>query len=357
MNLVKRLISFGIVIGTMIAIFLIGYLKPYYNWDMIGYIASAYHMDGYSGEELSLRTYKAVEKEVDTQAFRELTTGSYRETVYSDYKALEQQLPFYTIRIAYVGLMRGLNNLGVPYATSSYTISAFFASITVLIAALLLKKFLVPVYFLPFVVILGGLLPLARLSTPDAIACFFSLLALYLITIRNKLFLLIAAALPIFRTDFLILSLLLGAYGYFTGHRAKALVAVLFSAAVYFTINQAMNNYGWLTIFNHTLIGISPYPAEIVFASELKSYLKPYIGAAYALLHHAHGVIYLFAVLVLLPNRFTNLQRDEKAILWIALTFVALHLLAFPAYMDRFFVFSALASLIIVISTMSRSKT
>ena len=356
MNIVKRFTNLVIVVGTTLLIFLIGYLKPYYNHDMILYIASANYMDGYSGEDLSARTYGAVEKEVEATVFLELTTGNHKETLYSDYKSLEQHLPFYTIRIAYVGLMRVLNSLGMSYAKSTYTISAFFASLTVLIVALLLRRFLVPIYFLPFVVIFGGLLPLARLSTPDAIACFFSLLALYLIAMRNKLFLLIAAALPIFRTDFLILSLLLGAYGYFTGHKARALVAILFSAVSYFTINQAMNNYGWLTLFNFTLISVDPYPAEIVVSSEIKSYLKLYLGAAYKLLHRAHGVIYLFAVLVLFAGRFNNLQREEKAILWIAISFVVLHLVAFPAYKDRFFVFSAIVSLLIVISKTNRLK-
>lgn len=32
-------------------------MRPYHNWDMIGYVAAAYHKDGYRGEDLSQLTF------------------------------------------------------------------------------------------------------------------------------------------------------------------------------------------------------------------------------------------------------------------------------------------------------------
>lgn len=356
MNRLTQAINTLIVSSTILGVFFIGYIRPSYNWDMIGYVASAYHLDGHSGADLSALTYKAVKEEVTPSLYNELTTGDYRETVYSDPKALEQQLPFYTIRVAYVGLMRGLNAVGLPYPKASYAISAFFAGSAVLLLTLLLKKFLVPVYLLPLIVVFGGVTHLARLSTPDAIACFFSLSAIYFIKTRNNIFLLIAAALPIFRTDFLILSLLIAIYGFFKGERFKAISSIAAALILYLLINKFADNYGWLTIFNFTLIGINPYPADMQTASSLWLYFKPYLSASYQLLHHAHGIVYALGIGLLLRGRAIVLTEDEKSIVYISLFFTALHLFAFPAYMDRFFVFAAVSILIVFTSALLRIK-
>lgn len=42
---------------SAIAVIAIGLMRPYHNWDMIGYVAAAYHKDGYRGEDLSQLTF------------------------------------------------------------------------------------------------------------------------------------------------------------------------------------------------------------------------------------------------------------------------------------------------------------
>ena len=128
-----------VLVATAVGVFLIGVSRPLHGWDMIGYVASAYQLDGYRGHDLLSRTFSDVRADVDDDTFTILTQGegrierNYRETVHVDPIALTQQIPFYSIRIAYVELMRAVSLLGPNYSRSSYIISATFASLAVLL--------------------------------------------------------------------------------------------------------------------------------------------------------------------------------------------------------------------------------
>ena len=234
--------NLGIIVFTVIITFSAGYLKPLYNMDMIGYVASAFHMDGLKGQQLSEKTYADIKNEVGNDTFDTLTAdGDYRSELYQNYRALEQHLPFYTPRVLYLGSMRVLGNFGLSYAKSSYLVSSFFAAASVLIIAVLLNQLNVSVYFLPFIVISSGLITLARLTSPDAMACFFSLSALSITIKRNTSYLIIAAVLPLIRTDFLILSLLLVIYSYLSGNKLMGIISALVAVISYFLINTIFN--------------------------------------------------------------------------------------------------------------------
>ena len=354
-------LDIGIIAVTIIFTFSIGYLKPHHNWDMIGYVASAFNMDGFTGQELSERTYSDVENEVRSDQFQTMTSGHYRTEVYQDSKALEQQLPFYSPRVFYVEGIRVLGNLGFSYAKSTYLISSFFAAASVLVIAIILKQLCVSVYFLPLIVLLSGLTSLARYSTPDAMVCFFSLAALSMLVAKNNIYLIIAAALPLVRTDFFILSLLLGIYGYLSGKKLMGAVSALVSIILYISVNKVMGNYGWLTIFNFTLIQIDPYPANMAISTEWHNYARPYLSAVLQLLGHVHGMIYFFAILCWfsLKRKVKSLNLSNNLALsvsLISLSFVSLHLIAFPVYFGRFFVFAAVVNLIFIIQRLHQVK-
>ncbi len=100
---------------------------------------------GLSGSELSSATYNEIEREVDAETFKELTVGEYVDVVFKDPKSLEQQMPFYSIKVVYIQLMRVLKTLGLSYTSSTYIISAIFTSASVLMIALFLLHFGVPV--------------------------------------------------------------------------------------------------------------------------------------------------------------------------------------------------------------------
>jgi len=337
---------------VLLLTFFVGYFKPLYNWDMIAYVASAFHMDGLSGQQLSDATYDLVRKEVGEERFNPLIEGDYRSAVYKDPGSLEQQLPFYTPRVFYIGAMRFLGNLGVDYAESSYLVSSLFSAASVFLVALILKQFSVSVYMLPLVVLFSGLVQLARYSTPDALACFFTLTAFYMLISGRIYYLMIAAILPLVRTDFVILSLLFSINGVLERRKLIALISVFVAILLYLVVNREMGNYGWLTIFNFTLIELDPYPKDLEFSIYWKDYLRPYISTVLNLTNHLHGLIFFlaFALWHIAKKKVSTEMTVEDRSLWICLVFVVLHLLAFPTYMDRFFTISAIIGLIYILS-------
>lgn len=339
---------YGILLATAAIILTYGLLRPQHNWDMIAYVAASYFKDGYRGSDLSRETYEEIRKEIRSKTFSQLTTGKFRETVFADPSSLEQQIPFYSVRVGYIELIRLLKNIGLSYAKSTYVISAIFASLSVLVLGLIILKTAVPIGMLPIAVAVAGYTELAALSTPDAMACFFSLLGIYSLMTGRRLVFLIAAILPLIRTDFIVLSGLLIGYTYLRGNRLLSLLSILSSVSFYVLINKLHGNYGYLTLFNFTFIGpLTPYPADIVISHKFGLYLRPYALLLENLIFHSHSMVYVISAYLLWLKR-DQIRADVNfyCLLGIPFIFNVTHMLLFPTTHYRFLVFSI--SLILV---------
>lgn len=334
---------YGVLVGTALVILIFGLIKPLHNWDMIAYVAAAYYRDGYTGSDLTRETYGEVKKEVSSKTFSKLITGKYRETVYEDPSSLEQQIPFYSIRVGYIELIRLLKKTGMNYAKSTYVISAIFASLSVWVLGLIILKTPVPMGMLPIIVAVTGYTELARLSTPDAMACFFSLLGIYSLMTKGRLVFFVAAILPLVRTDFILLSGLLMIHTYFQGSKFLSALSLLASAAFYILINKLYGNYGYLTLFNFTFIGsLTPYPENIVISHQFSDYLTPYALWLNNWIFHSHSAIYVLALyLFWLKRDHIKDHFDFYCLFGLPFVFTVIHILLFPTEQYRFFVFSA----------------
>jgi hypothetical protein len=326
-----------------LCVLLLGLKKPYDNWDMIGYVAAALSAEGYHGAELNAATYDSVQRAVSATTFAQLTQqGDYRQTVYRDPVSLQQQLPFYRIRILYVGLMRALHAAGVNLARSTYIVSAIFAALSVVVLAFVGLEAETPIAALPLVVAFSGLLDITRLSTPDAMACFFALLSMYALIRESRFVLIIAACLSLVRTEFLLLSLLIFAHAFIYGRRKQALMAAAASCALYWLANKSSGDYGWLLLYNFSLIHKTPYPAQLIPSHDLADYLRPYPAIAYDLITQPLFVVSAMALAALIMRkhqRSATEWRLSTAIYVIPIAFAALHLALFPEITYRFFAF------------------
>jgi len=350
-----------LLLGTALLIFAVGVIKPYYNWDIIGYIASAYYEDGYRGQELSERTYRDVRAAVSKEAFAGMTEGEYIETVYKDPRSLEEQLPFYSIRVVYVELMRALKAAGVGYATGSYLIGAFFAALSVIVLGATMSVAGIPLAGLPVVVVASGFGDLSRLSTPDSLACFFGLWTMYCLLTNRKLVFVLAALLPLMRTDTIVLSAIVMAYTFWKGEKALSTLSFAAAAAVYLLINRSHGNYGWATLFNFVLIKVSPYPAEMAISHRLSDYVLAYRNAYLDLLTDPNFLVLacllaIYACIVRWSEVKNMAGRD--VFFSIPLLLIGARLVLYPAYEQRYFslpVSLILAGLIGVVSDVLRS--
>lgn len=246
--------------------------KPAYNWDMIGYVASAKYFETEDKSEIHEFAYKQLKSTVSDSVYQRLTASGYRKTIEIDKEALYQQLPFYQIRVLYNGLVYALYKMGLNPYFVTHLISAVSVCLGFLLLLFGLRKTQILddyLYFaLPLMSIPLGVLNVARLGTPDGLAFLFTML-IFLCTISDKYKKNLLWVLPLsilIRTDLIIFIAPVYIYVLFclenNRERLSWLVSGLFAISNYLFINMYYANYGWEKLIYHTFINYLVYPAD-----------------------------------------------------------------------------------------------
>lgn len=324
--------------------------SPLHNWDMIGYSAAVYDFHGLSGAELLASTFSDVRTQVADHTYNALTNANdnYRLTVASSPAALEQQVPFYQIRVIYLLLISSFGWLfgSVAFATSA--VSAIASGLIVFLAGCFLRHCRSWFLFLSFPIVISVVvMEAARLSTADALAA-LGVISAFLLLHRSQLLAscLLICLLPLFRTDFVILSLLCGLYFLIDGKARYALLTIAVSTGLYFAVNHIVGNYGYQTIFNFTLVtGPVPFPATLEVNAPWHLYVTIYQNGLLRLLSLPDFYL-AFAVLPLLLLRQTD--RILKPAVVICFAFIIAHFTLFPAAFARNYMPFVLMALIFI---------
>lgn len=363
-----------VAILTAACVLLVGISKPFTDWDVIGYVAAAYQQDGYAGPELLTRTFDDLRSTVDDATFQLLARGGdtpagqvYRQTVSSDPKALAQQIPLYSIRVAYVGLIRAVGRLGVSYSKASLLIAAVSAALSVLVLSGVLTEARAPIAALPLIAITSGVMEIGRYSSPDSLALLAALAAVLALLRGSASATLFAAILPVTRTDCIGLSLLVLAFQFAQGRRIQSVVGAIVAAASVLLINRLTGNYGWLTLINLADIAITPYPASLHPSMHIADYLRAYAFGLYGFASNYQFLVYALGVSILYWRMRRNypllmgqsaasalqlLIKDRRAacLYFIPIGYAAFHIMLFPHYEARYFTFSAALAAIWIFS-------
>ena len=329
------------VLLTALAALFAGMVAPKHNWDMVAYVAAAYHADGHRGADLRDRTYADVRAAVDAGSYRDLTAGPYRGVVAADPVSLEQQLPFYTIRVVYIGLVRAVGAATGSYTRATHVVTAVFGFLSILAMGAILMRIGVSALVLPLTVSAVGIVTLTRIATPDSMACFASLLLVLALFRPGWWAYALIALLPAIRSDYLIFSGLAAAYLFVKHHRARAAGALLAAGAIYVALGWWSGNYGYLNLINFTLFGQRPYPAQLPIETDPRAYAAEIVvGTNYMI---SDGVFLLFAIALVALWRGRGVilsDRYTATLLALPVAFAAAHFALFPAYDKRFLVSS-----------------
>lgn len=329
------------VAACAVAVGLYGLLDPVNNWDLVGYIASALHGDGMTGAALHRETYEELRAAIPPERFQLLTTnGLYARGVFADPAALEQQLPFYRIRVVYVWLVGALGSLTGSLAQATYLISAASAAGLSVLAGVLMRRatpglaWPVTALMLAAALYLGAVPLLARLSTPDALYGLGALAALALFDRARMAALLIVALLPLIRTDAVLLAALLFVLMLVERDRdPRHYAALTVSAGLYLWVNAAHGHYGHLTLLNFALIPgqRSPYPAGIEIVRDPAVYLDVYRMQALSMLTRWVPWVLLAGGLAVAAGwRRTGRIGSAGRLTLLAIAYAILHFAAFP---------------------------
>ncbi|MFN3630258.1 MAG: hypothetical protein ACK4XK_09460, partial [Casimicrobiaceae bacterium] len=330
----------------------LGIQRPYYNWDLIGYIAAVKSFDTADAAEIHVFTFESVRRAVPDKAYSELTeTDHYRRTIAKDASALKEHLPFYQIRPVYNGLILAMHRLGMDMVVATNLISA----LSVVLALAVLWRFayrsLPPLWTaaIPLLSVIFGVIDLARLSTPDALAFLFTITVAWLYwTGRHTLLFFALPFLVATRTDFILfaLPLLLAVFVLDRPNRFGAIASTLACIAVYQAIVTYWAHPGWAKIVYFTLIQILTHPLSTPTQVTAAQYLAVLGRGLYGLIQTKSFLLYLifavYPVITLAKERHSMLDGSTEAVLSLSLTlvclvFVILHFLLFPVMWDRFF--------------------
>ncbi len=336
-----------------------GWLHPLNNWDLIGYIASAFANSSLGGAELHEATYAELRRAVPAARFDLLTTnGPYARGVFADPAALEQQLPFYRIRVLYILALQALAPLARGLAGATYLVSAASAAGLTLLTGLMLRRsapqipWPIAALILVLALYLGAVLNVARLSTPDALFSLAALASLALFHHRRIASLVILALLPLIRTDAVVLSALILILLLIERDRNPwHYLLVVVSGSLYIWVNMAHGNYGHAVLFNFSLIPgqRTPYPASLEALRDPGPYFEVYLrGAAGMVTRWVPWVLLAAIACAALERKRAGRIGSLGRLAMVAVGYVVLHFLAFPLGVARHYSFGLILCCIYV---------
>ena len=351
---------------ALIALFMLAFIlvfstltltKPNYEWDLLPYVANAMQIAQERPiEQLHADAYEVVRATVPTAAYKELVGSPSRLVLSEDPEAFRQTMTFfYDARVIYNHIMAALFKSGLNPIFAHYFFSTLCSVISMLLLSRLIPKAApIGMYFvLPFIVLSFGLMNVARLATPDALAA-LTTIGLYFILLRNKMnLLLILLPLVIFiRTDLILLLVLFHLYLFVTNRAAKNYVVVSFVATVacYGLLNNVIvTGDPWSSLIGYNF-GVKPtHPQDYVFNMSVRDYLSFIMIGVMSFSYNS--VFFVFCMLtvtgtVLLSARFfsnphthkiTPLQADLLFVIASCVVYYVLHFLLFPVSWPRFF--------------------
>ena len=355
----SRLLN-GFILFSSVFFFLYCLYSQEHNWDMLGYAASAVSLEDKEPVYIHDYVYRELRHYASDEDFGKLTSGDrYRETMLKDPDAFIQQLPYYKIRIIFVGLIFILMSLGVNVFVAGHIISAAAAALGFIIFFYAYKKITEPIFWvlMPFYFILCGVHDAGQGVSADTLAfLWFGLICYSFINKHWSIFPLLAFS-TLIRTDMVVfVALVLCYYFIFRPElRSRTLITAVITAILYICVNKVVGNYGWSTVFYYVFISDmqATHPGEFSkLGISMQQYLATVINNLSLIL--PENKFWLFVVNVLLQLiLFLNLKSDSSnkkeklktlaknpviSLTIICCGYIVLHYLLFPALWPRFFI-------------------
>jgi hypothetical protein len=270
--------------------------QPQYTWDLLGYIGSS--VDSTNPRivhDAAFAAIRTVSNDKDIQP-----DNPYRVDVTANPYHFAEQLPFYSIKPAYVILIKTFHRAGLPFPRSAVAVSAVSNFLLAVVLWLWLSPYLGGLQWAAagtLIMLSPNILALSRWATPDCLAMFVAALGLYLI-IERRLYFWGSSLLLLdvwVRTDALILTGIVFAILAFR-RKLDVLQFVALSALAlgsYFTINHFAGSYSWPALFYNSFQGGLVAPGETLLHTSLSAYVHQVVRGSYVWLYFGGFALYL----------------------------------------------------------------
>lgn len=330
-----------VIFGIAYIFFLINQKKTY--WDVVPYMGAVISIDESDAKLVHEKTYQLLKEGTTKEEQQKLIDGHpFCKSIYHNQNYFTQQLPFFQVKILYVYSAYVLFKLGIPLYDALYLIVLISSVLLLFIVYIWLKKYYGNGISLLLTVIIFMCWFNVRsltISSPDALAALFFILAVYFYLEKNKLnltylFLFLAA---LTRPDHLFFVLCF--YGisilfskvkpslFSTISMITCMISVLFISNIY--------QYNGWQMFYRSFIDLTVSPQTDAGKFSVEVYLNG--------LHHGikqsltHKSTYVFIIALLFPFVFLKqLSSSEKIIFFSVLSSVVIRFLIHPWLEERF---------------------
>ena len=352
-------IYLSVVIFASLLFFAFSISSPDQNWDILGYSASAISLENNDPAFIHNYIYGELQNYGTESERKKLMAGSdYAATMHNDANAFFQQIPYYKIRIIFVGLIYLFVTFGINIFTAGHIIAAAAASLGLIVYFYGFKDYIKSNFWImiPFFYVLLGIFNAAQYVTADTLAfLWIGLISVAFIRKHWTVYPLIALSV-LMRTDLAVLVAIMLSYIFFfwPNSRLKASITAVLAGILYLSVNDFVGNYGWSTVFYYVFISnmTATHPEQFSqFGISFQLYAYHVVSNLIWIFYESE--FWLFIVFIftqyLMFFHLTNscssyiekigkyLKDPIISLTLISATYVAIHYLLFPAMWTRFF--------------------
>ena len=342
----KRFIPLFLYAACLLPAAVFAYRRPLYNWDMFGYMAVVLKGDIPNPIELHHRVYELARQNIPPVQFGYLCGSIHRQKLATDPAAFYQELPFYSVKPLYTGLVYLIYHQGISLPKATVIPSVVFYFFTGMLLFIWFNRFRGWVFsFTASILIMYSLImvELSRLSTPDAVSTFLLFSAFYcLIELRALSWMFIFFMLSILaRLDNVITAAAV------TGLLALAKVplmkpryfALMVSgfAAMFFMVTCRLTAFGWNPMFFPSFIRYYDLDFHQHPGFSAGAYFALVCSKAATGVVFTHFTLFVFIMLLINAGNYAGKFPLEKSLAILLVATVIFRFLLFPDLADRFY--------------------
>ena len=370
-NILIKGLLLAVYVFFILLISLFAFRKPYYNWDMLAYMAIVIKMDHHKDvNQIHSITYDLARKNIPPTEYGYLVTSPYREKMATSPDDFYAQLSFYAVKPLYIGMIYLFYKIGfsLPISTLLPSILSYF------LIGLLLFHWLQKCTK-PFFAFIAGLLimfspfmvSIARRSTPDSLSSFLLFAAFYFIIEKPSIsWMFLFFILSIFaRLDNIVTCFIISSFLFFNSKWQKQItiwqymIILLFFVICYFSITFIIvRPFGWNILYYPTFIQYYNLSHQFHTVSPLKAYFAlSYSQAITAIVFHNFTLFAFLALLITSPfsTLFRNLKFEQLFSL-LLIFIILVRFILYPDLADRFYISFYLSILVLLVKKYSNGQ-
>jgi hypothetical protein len=356
------------LLGLTLAVAIVNLWRspPFYNWDVLPYVAIARSHGGASPAEAHRDAYALAQATVPAKIYRGLVNDDppYRAAVARDAELFAQVLPFYRVKPLFPFLLHLGERAGVDPVRGGVWLSRLaYLGIAVLLWWWCAPRLptIVTAVCVPILLSSGFVLRLPCWFSPDALST-LAMLAATILIVEGRArsgWLTMAAAVAV-RPDNLIFLALFGVWTVWHRPQDRRAVAAAMAAGLVVQLVEARAaaGYGWKLLFHSAMVERLLRPADFEPSLDLSGYLAIY---AKQLLPDVVSDVMMASMAIavaaaVLHRRWSFPDAPWAGILTITPVYMLVHWLVHPLEKDRTLAFGYLVVVCGVLALTARRR-